>query len=256
MGDADSDPVKSADRVLDVLELLARAKHPVAHNEIAEALAIPKSSLSKLLRNLTHREYVIFWPVQKGYSLGPRLAALLQEANADLDLVGIAMPQLSQITAATKESAGLNQLREDVVEVVATTLGPQRLSTQMLLGDVAPLYATSGGKAILAFMPEPWRREYLERIDFVRVTPHTLKTASALAKQIKTIQATGLAYSFDEYTPGITGIAKPILSASGLALASLNVAIPSARYDQDLRHRAEEALRRAVTRMERELRSG
>jgi DNA-binding IclR family transcriptional regulator len=45
MSDSTQAAVKSADGVLDLLELLARAGREMAHNEIGEALQIPKSSL-------------------------------------------------------------------------------------------------------------------------------------------------------------------------------------------------------------------
>jgi DNA-binding IclR family transcriptional regulator len=251
---ADADPVKSADRVLDVLEFLAQSRRPLQHTELSELLAIPKSSLSKLLRNLVTRDYVAYTPFDKGYTLGPRLANLLREATADLDLADIARPALEEVTAVTRESASLNLLRGDTAEVVVCINGPQRLNTQMRLGDVAPLYATSGGKAILAFMPESWRRDYAARVTFTAITDKTLTSVAALMDQVAAIRADGLAYSFDEFTPGVTGIAKPILSDSGIALASINVTIPSARYGDAARSFAIEALNRAALIVSRRLR--
>ena len=54
--------VKSADRVLDLLELLTRRGKAMSHTELSLALGIPKSSLTQLLRNLTDRGYLLFSP--------------------------------------------------------------------------------------------------------------------------------------------------------------------------------------------------
>ncbi len=53
-------------------------------------------------------------------------------------------------TAKTCESAALNILKGDQAEVVAPVNGPQRLVSHMWLGDLAPLYVTSGGTIILS----------------------------------------------------------------------------------------------------------
>ena len=71
--DESSGVVKSADRVLDVIELLARWGREMSHTEIADTLEIPKSSLTKLLKNLTARGFVEFVPLTKGYRLGEAL---------------------------------------------------------------------------------------------------------------------------------------------------------------------------------------
>src|SRR3712207_7409029 len=54
--------------------------------------------------------------------------------------------------------------------------GPHRLVTHMRLGDVAPLYATSGGKVLLARLPEQELRGYLASVRFEAVTPDRKST--------------------------------------------------------------------------------
>ena len=50
--------VKSAARVLDILELLARSEAPMALKDLVSILALPKSSAHALLRTLQARGYV------------------------------------------------------------------------------------------------------------------------------------------------------------------------------------------------------
>ena len=66
VGDAAELPA-TADRVLDLLELLCSSGHPLTHTELSSALSIPKSSMSQLLGNLERRGYLSF----QGRSLGP-----------------------------------------------------------------------------------------------------------------------------------------------------------------------------------------
>src|ERR1700752_1018398 len=50
--------VKSAARVLDILELLFRSEEPMALKDLVSVLALPKSSAHALLRTLQSRGYV------------------------------------------------------------------------------------------------------------------------------------------------------------------------------------------------------
>ncbi len=238
--------VKSADRVLTMFELLGSWAREMSHAEIAAAMGIPKSSLTQLLKNLVGRGWLSYRPTTKGYSIGPAFALIARKARQSADLAAVAGPALAALTEQTSESSALNVLKGDFAEVAGTVLGPQRLVSHMRPGDVAPLYATSGGKVILAFLPADQQDEYLGRAAFAATTPATIRSARQLRAQLRDIRASGLAFSFDEWTPGITGMARAVLSANGDVLASVNVAMPSVRYNEGAKLRVDEALQRAV----------
>jgi len=245
--------VKSADRVLDLIEFLARGGREMSHTEIAEALEIPKSSLTQLLKNLVSRGYVELTPNGRGYRLGEAVVNLSQSVGRGRNLVSEAEAFLAELTRETGESSALNQLKDDRAEVVATVLGPHRLVTHMRLGDLAPLYATSGGKAILANMPEPFLKIYLSQVRFEAATLGTLKSVRALTRQLSAVRQTGFAYSHEEWTPGIVGVGVPVLDRAGALLGAVNVAVPAARFDAAVQQRCEGALRRALDHIGRHL---
>jgi DNA-binding IclR family transcriptional regulator len=243
--------VKSADRVLDLLELLAHAGRGMSHSDISEVLEIPKSSLTQLLKNLLARGYVETTPNGRGYRVGDALLSLSENTGQIRNLASHAEATLSDLTRETGESSALNQLKGDQAEVVATVLGPARLVTHMRLGDLAPLYATSGGKAILAHMPGALQRDYFSRVRFEAATPATLKTVQALRRQLAAVRKSGFASAHQEWTPGIVGIAVPLLDVAGAPLGSINVAIPSARFDATKENQVKKVLRRACDELSR-----
>lgn len=245
MSDSAQAAVKSADRVLDLLELLARAGREMTHSDISEVLEIPKSSLTQLLKNLLARGYVETTPNGRGYRLGHALLSLSESSGQMRNLASHAEAVLSDLTRESGESSALNQLRGDQVEVVATVLGPARLVTHMRLGDLAPLYATSGGKAILAHMPEVFQNDYFARVRIEAATPATLKTVKAVRQQLAEVRESGFAAAHQEWTPGIVGIAVPLLDLAGAPVASLNVAMPATRFDAKKQDQVRKLLRRA-----------
>ncbi|MDX3809269.1 IclR family transcriptional regulator [Bosea thiooxidans] len=243
---ADGAAVKSAVRVLDLLEFLGRWDGVKTHTEIVDELGIPKSSLTQLLKTLVNRGYLKYKATSKGYSLGPAIARLARRVTEGYDLVSIAQPILEWIVERTGESCALNFLKGDRSEVVAAEMSRRRLLYHMAVGDTAPLYATSGGKALLAFLPEEMREEYLDRVRFEKFTNNTINATDHLRDELDLTRAKGVAYVHEEYTPGIVGISKPILSKSGFPLGSINIAIPAPRYNPDLEQKCLRSLSKAV----------
>jgi len=256
MSDSAQSAVKSADRVLDLFELLARSGREMSHSEIADVLKIPKSSLSSLLKNLIGRGYVEVSPSGRGYRIGDALLALSQSAGHVRDLAELSKEILTVLTRETGESSAVNQLKGDTTEVVATVLGPARLVTHMRLGDLAPLYATSGGKAILAHMPDSFREEYFGRVKFEPATPATVTSAKALRAELDACRTTGFAYAHEEWTPGIIGVGTAVLDRARVCVGALTVAIPASRFDDAMQLKAELALRRASDALTRQLSPG
>jgi DNA-binding IclR family transcriptional regulator len=245
--------VKSADRVLDLFELLSGWGHEMSHNEIATALGIPKSSLTQLLKNLVARGYVDFSSVSNGYRMGEAFSRLAQRISQTRTLLTLAAPILEEMTQQTEEASTLNQLRGDQTEVIATVSSPLRLVvSHMQVGDVGPLYALSGGKAILAGMPDAMIEDYLNRVVFEPITAKTISTTAQLRREIAQVRKEGVAYSIEEFTSGISGIGVAILSDSGFPIGSLTLAIPSVRFSRESKERGTRVLKSAAERIHRQ----
>jgi DNA-binding IclR family transcriptional regulator len=236
--------VKSAERVIDLLEHLAA--HPLgrSHSEIAAALGIPKGSLTPLLRNLVARGWL---RLDRGsYALGEAALSLSQRATGLAGLLEAAPAILRRLTAETEESSSLNLRRGAEVEVVSGANSTLPLLYAMRPGHSAPLYAVSGGKAMLAALPPAEREAYLAEVAFTPVTPKTLTSPEALRRELAAAAAEGVAYSFEEFTPGIIGMGAAVLRPDGYPAASVNVAIPSVRFGPAKRAQCAEALREAA----------
>jgi DNA-binding IclR family transcriptional regulator len=246
--------VKSADRVLDTLELLSRRGRPMSHSEIALEIGIPKSSLTQLLRNLTGRGYLAFNSTANTYELGSALFALVQREEAGANLVAIAQPILNRLTARTNESSSFNIYIKDEVERICGVDSPHALTYRMAIGLRYPLYSTSGGKAVLACLPEIERERYLKGARFERRTAKTLKSVNELRRDLARIAKGGFAYSNEEETAGIVGLARPVLRPDGYPVGALIVVTPIVRFHSRHEKLCEKALKEATDTLERELR--
>jgi IclR family transcriptional regulator, acetate operon repressor len=235
--------VKSAMRTLDILELLARQRRPMAAHEISATLGIPVSSLSYLLSTLAERDYLA--REQRHYRLGPAVSRF-HPGEAEPDLAERAAPIVKALTRELNETAGFFVPRGFEVEAVASEIGQQALRYSLDVGRFAPMHAFAAGKALLAALPEKTLKLYFKTVEREAFTPSTLTGEAELRRALDDIRRTGIARTRDEHTPGIAGTARAAL-IDGKAVGAFSVAIPVSRLTPQTERRIENLLARAVS---------
>ncbi|GGF10466.1 IclR family transcriptional regulator [Aliidongia dinghuensis] len=223
--------VKSADRAFDILEFVGDAPRPPSFSQLLAGLGIPRSSLFHLLNTLVARGYLVQVEAGGGYGLGPGVRRLADRLSGPSP-AALAEPFLRKLGAELNETAGFYVRVGDQVEVVATVAGTQALAYTMQLGERAPLYAVSAGKILLAHASAEDLAAYLARTVFDPITPATLPAAATLQDQLRAARTEGFAYSRDEFTPGITGVAT-LVAHEGRPFGAINLAVPSVRFTSD-----------------------
>ncbi len=194
--------VKSADRVLRILEAIAGSNAGMTHGEISRNLRIPGGSLSFLLSNLVGRGYLSFEPVGKLYMLGPEILVLTGCYLNSLDIVQHGRPVLHALVQEIKEDAEIAVRRGDQVLFHCKVESPRPVKYSIAPGELAPLYATSPGKCILAFSPGEEISAYLDRVALFPITKTTITDRDAFMRELESIRSTGLAYGREEYQYG------------------------------------------------------
>lgn len=246
------DVIKSADRVLDILELLASTGGHLTHAEIARRTGIPKSSLTGLLRNLLRRGYVDTGEGTSAVRLGDGAFELVRRGDGTRELVRVALPHMEALTRATGESSGLSILNGDTAERVANVESEKARFYAMHVGVRAPLYAHSGGKVFLAWMSAAEREAYLARTPLKPLTGQTILSAAVLRKQLARVRSDGFACSMSEFTPGIVGVAVPVKDVLRKVFCAVGVALPSERFGDGPSRRIVQALALCASAIERD----
>lgn len=236
------DAVKSADRVLDLLETLVNVKTPQSFAALSRDLNIPKSSLFQLLRNLLSRGYVRQESKSGCYSLGPKMEELLKQLRSD-SLKEIVSPFVDAACQALNETAAFYVRSRDTVIVLSTAGGGQALSYTMNVGDAAPIYAVSAGRAILAEDSAEDLNSYLNNLKPQAFTRQSKSNILEIREVIEHAAQCGFGYAFEEYTQGIVGIGK-VVKYNDEPIGALNFAIPVARFDEEQDRMARSILQR------------
>jgi len=233
--------VKSADRTLDLFETLAAAAGPMSAGALSRALGIPRSSLFHLAGTLMERGYLSVDDDYR-YHLTTRIATLARGARPSTDLLHHLTPLIAGLRDEINETFSFNAARDDQIEVLITQAGNQNLSYSMRTGDLAPLYAVSSGKVVLAAKTPAELDLYLSRVRYEAFTPNTIQSHDRLLREIERVRTEGFGFVDEEFTPGIVGLAIGV-HVDGRLIGAINAAIPKARAATALLSRVKQRLR-------------
>jgi DNA-binding IclR family transcriptional regulator len=221
--------VKSADRTVELLELLSRTSEPLTLSEIQRELSYPKSSLFVLLRTLVARGWVETDRRGTGYSIGVR-ALLVGTSYLDRDpVIRAATRVLEELRAEVNETVHLARLDGADVVYLASRESAHQLRLTSRVGRRLPAHATSLGKALLAERADEQVDEILPA-GLEALTPKTLTDRRALLADIAETRERGYAIERGENTTGL-GCFAVALDYKHPALEAISCSVPFARLD-------------------------
>lgn len=228
--------VKSADRTVELLELLSRTGEPLTLSEIQRELSYPKSSLFVLLRTLVARGWVETDRRGTGYSIGVR-ALLVGTSYLDRDpVIRAATRVLEELRAEVNETVHLARLDGGDVVYLASRESAHQLRLTSGVGRRLPAHATSLGKALLAEHTDDEVDALLpERLE--ALTPRTLTSRQALFADLAETRERGYAVERGENTAGL-GCFAVALDFKNPAIDAISCSVPSVRLD-DADHSAQ-----------------
>jgi len=217
-------------RVLDILEWLALRPDPVPLQAVARHFGFPKSSTLALMSTLVERGYVQR-DVQDRYRLRDELRP--RWAAGDLgQLLLAAHGPMQDLRQKTLETVSLGILTPDVeVRVIARLTSDQEVRYEADTSQARPAYCTAMGRVLLAQLPAAALEAYLARAPFPSLTPSTVTRATPLRQIVRQVRQAGLATVLEEFAVGGSGAAVPVFSASGKAVAALNIATVAPRFE-------------------------
>jgi IclR family KDG regulon transcriptional repressor len=246
-------PVKSADRVLTLIELLTEHRDGLTFTQLQELTDLPRSSLYGLIRTMAERHHLEFDPHSQGYRIGVRLWEAGQAFNSGVEVVQVAMPHLREAKERLGETVQLAVL--DGVEniYVAKVDANHALKLDSFVGARLPAYATGIGKVLLAGLSEAELDERLRDVELKQFTNTTVTDVGALRKALTKIRTQGFATDKGEYTLGVRCFAVPIRDVTGTVIAAISTSIPAARVSGEIGKKALAGLSEAAERISAQL---
>jgi DNA-binding IclR family transcriptional regulator len=229
-------PVKSADRTLDVLEALAGTPARRSLGDLTRALGIPKSSLHGLLRTMVRRGWVEADETGTRFRLGLRAVQVGASYVDGDDAVARYARVLDELAGQFGETVHLGRLFGGDVTYLAKRESVHPLRLYSAIGRRLPAHATALGKALLARHGDAAVDDLLTW-PLAALTPNTITDRAVLFAELASIRTRNWAADREENTVGISCFAV----ALGLSDA-ISVSIPTARLDAGMEARVISAL--------------
>lgn len=218
-------------RALAVLRALREAEADVRVTEVARRVALPSSTVHRILRTLVVAGYVVQSPDTDRYRLGTEAFLLGRSAGQALGF-DAAMPLLEELAEVTGESANLVVRDHGQGLVVLRVESKQPLRFAQPTGARIPLYCTSSGKALLAFGAD--LDTVLARVgDLTPLTSNTITSSQRLREELRTVRAHRFSVNRSERILGVCGVAAPVLGSDGIAVAAVAVQGPESRMSEE-----------------------
>lgn len=198
-------------QLADVLALFSQQQPELSVLEAAARLRRPRSTTYRLMAQIEKAGFLDRDEDTGLYRVGIRLAALGELAQRSTSLQRIVHPVLRRLSQQTGETATLLLLVDGEGTAVLHSESTQRVVAKGVLGRYWPLHASAGGKALLAWRPEPEAKKLLKK-RLARYTPTTIDTVPALLREFKQIRERGYATVRGEFLDDVWGVAVAIFN--------------------------------------------
>jgi DNA-binding IclR family transcriptional regulator len=227
--------VKSAQRVADLLELVAQHPPGLSYSELLAASDLPKSSLHALLTTLVHEDLLRYNPLGKRYGLGSRLFAMASGYAAQFQIAPAAWPYMAAIRDELNETVQLAVLNGPMVVYLAKVESRRPMQLASAVGSRLPAYATGIGQALLATLSDTELDLHIPSGQWNAFTEETVTSRAQLRLKLENTRRAGYATDLGEYSPDTRCVAVPVLDKDHQAVGAISISVSASRFDDVLR---------------------
>ena len=202
--------VKSAVRVMEILELFSSMKIPLTGMDISRRLGYPKSSTNAILKSLVALGYLTLDADTLKYFPSFRMAYLsdwVPHAMIDKRKVDNLAEQLHDMTG---ETVTLSMRNGSSMQFVKVLPGKFPISLIIAKGFSAPIFGTSVGAAYLSTLSVPAINELYYRYRSAGEEHGTNEEYQAVCAEVASVRKLGYANFYNRVLPDTGAIAMPL----------------------------------------------
>lgn len=219
-------PVKSAQRVLELLEFFAEERRPAAVGVIAQTLGWPQSSTSVLLKGLADTGYFDHDARTGLYTPNARIllaTAWLQEhLYSEHNLLRL-MEDVRRQTGHTVMIGARRGVHVRYLHVLQATREGRFVAKT---GSLRPLFRSAAGKVLLSTLTEREAGMLLRKANALEVDPAQRLDFADVRREIEEVRRRGYAISMGTSMPGAAALAVLVPVSRGREPMSLSVGGP------------------------------
>lgn len=214
-----------------VIEAFSIERPVLGVTEIAEAIGMHKSTVSRTLNTLREAGYVERDPDTGRFQLGLGVISLAGPILAHLDVRKAALPILSEVTDLTSETTALTVWSIDEAIVVEQVTSPRQVMQRASIGTRYHRFESSSVRVFLAHLPEKKAKD-VYRANIRRRSSERISIAT-LTTELARIREQGFAINDGLTSAEEAGISAPVRDFRGSIVGCITLSAPRFRVDAD-----------------------
>lgn len=221
--------LEGLDRIVAIMDILGESNDCLSLAEICKRMELRKSTAHRALMALEHTGLIERAPGNR-YRLGLKLYDMGNRAVEQVDLRSRVHPYLRKLALRLGETVHLGVLRGTrVVYLDKVEAVNRRVCVSSRTGTSNPVYSTSMGKAILAYLTPERALTIIDAIQFKAFTPKTITSKEELLSALERVRRRGYSIDDEEMELGTRCVGAPILDAEGRLIAAMSVSGSASR---------------------------
>ena len=223
---------QSVEKVLQIIEILAKSKGYMSLQDISLKLNLPASTILRFLNTLEANNYAHQDEDSLKYGLTIKICQIGELVRFQFSIRDIARPFLKKLSEKCQESSCLAIEDDMTVVYVDVVEGPDKmLRTLQRIGKTAPLHSTGVGKLMLLEYDQDKLDRLVAEKGLHALTAHTITTKDNLILELNKIKLQGYALDDEECEIGAKCIAAPVKDYNGHTVACISVSGPVSRMN-------------------------
>lgn len=220
-------------KAISLLDHMSRGDGPFGVSELSRELAMPKTTVHRILATL-YGDNVVIRTESGLYKIGPTVLLWSGGYKFSAGLLEIARPYLERLCEESQETVHLSVFEHGVAQYADRVDSPQTVVLRWSrLGMQLPLYCTSAGRAILSALPERELADYLAATKLEARTANTVTDPEELKKMLRRFSLRGYAEEVEENEDSIRCVGAAIKNGRGYPVAAISLTAPSFRFTEE-----------------------
>ena len=225
--------INSVLRATQILEAFSFEKPAYTNTELAREVGLSKSTVTRLLRSLEKPGFLQRDEKTGEYRLTHKLFRIGSIYISQISLHSEAMPLLSKLASACKETIHLAVLSEFEVFYLDKIESSQPIAMMSRVGDRAPAHCTGLGKVLLAYLDEDDLDRFFRSVRLKRYTANTITEPNELRCHLGRIRERGYAIDDAEHGAEVKCVAAPVRDKRGKVSAAISISGPVFRLTSE-----------------------
>ena len=215
--------ISIVDDTLKVISALAN-REDKSIRELGSELAIPKSTLYRILRTLEAKDFVRQGENSEKYSLGLKFFEFGMMLKEKFDIKNLAYPHILDLRNRTKETIQLAIVDRQEILILDTVEGTHDLRVFSRAGRRLPLTYGNFGKVFLSDYTDDEVGAMLRKYPLKRYGANSVMDNQVFVEHVKEVREKRISVGIDDPIDGAFAIAVPIMSRESKTVAAISMA--------------------------------